>query len=183
MINTVPCWWLVSFHSRIRLIPIEPVRHGLVDNYRDGRCLSHFLTWLFVDLTNSHLQTQREYKTRGLCYSRSLGRYILLIRTELQTCGSRTCFLTFQTQEATANVQGEIYCVFLGMTIVGGKVVTGGSKLAAVLREFWMRSWSMTTNAAMPSTMGTARGTTQGSCLPRAARVPGVPSYWAVSCG
>lgn len=47
--------------------------------------------------------------------------------------------------------------------MVGGKVVVGGKRLAAVLRAFWMRSWSMTTIAAMDSTMGTARGTTQGS--------------------
>lgn len=69
-----------------------------------------------------------------------------------------------------------------GFTIVGGRVEMGGRSEEAVLRAFWMRSWSMMTRLAMASTMGTARGTTQGSCLPRAARVPGVPSYWAVSC-
>lgn len=45
-----------------------------------------------------------------------------------------------------------------------------------------MSSWSMTTMAAMVSTMGTARGTTQGSWRPRAASVPGVPLYCAVCC-
>lgn len=39
----------------------------------------------------------------------------------------------------------------------------GGRRLAAVLREFWIRSWSMTTIAAIASTIGTARGTTHGS--------------------
>lgn len=42
---------------------------------------------------------------------------------------------------------------------------------------------SMRTKAAIASTIGTARGTTQGSCLPLVASVPGVPSYWAVDCG
>lgn len=58
----------------------------------------------------------------------------------------------------------------------------GGRSAAAVLRAFWMRTWSMTTSAAIASTMGTARGTTHGSWRPRAASVPGVPSYCAVSC-
>jgi hypothetical protein len=65
---------------------------------------------------------------------------------------------------------------------VGGKVVTGASSDAADFLAFWMSNSSMTTSAAIASTMGTARGTTQGSCRPRATRVPGVPSYWAVTC-
>ena len=69
-----------------------------------------------------------------------------------------------------------------GFTIVGGSVVIAGNSDDAVLRAFWMRSWSMMTRLAIASTMGTARGTTHGSCRPRAASVPGVPSYWAVSC-
>lgn len=69
-----------------------------------------------------------------------------------------------------------------GRIIVGGKVVTGGSREAVDFLAFWMSNSSMTTSAAIASTMGTARGTTQGSCLPRATSVPGVPSYWAVSC-
>lgn len=40
----------------------------------------------------------------------------------------------------------------------------------------------MMTNAAMVSTMGTARGTTHGSCRPLAARTPDDPSYRAVAC-
>lgn len=32
------------------------------------------------------------------------------------------------------------YAPFLGITIVGGKVVIGGSRLAAILREFWISS-------------------------------------------
>ena len=40
----------------------------------------------------------------------------------------------------------------------------------------------MMTKAAIASTIGTARGTTHGSWRPRAASVPGVPSYCAVSC-
>ena len=83
----------------------------------------------------------------------------------------------------------------------GGRVVIRGSKLAAALREFWMRIWlwnmlsiirtcrwtwsttnSRSTMAAIASTIGTARGTTHGSCLPRAAKEPGVPSYCAVAC-
>ena len=36
---------------------------------------------------------------------------------------------------------------------------------------------SMTTKAAMASTIGTALGTTQGSCLPFASNTPVVPSY------
>lgn len=66
------------------------------------------------------------------------------------------------------------------MTIVGGSVVMGGRRLAAVLRAFWIRSWSMTTMLAIASTIGTARGTTQGSWRPLAASEPGVPSYCAV---
>jgi hypothetical protein len=65
---------------------------------------------------------------------------------------------------------------------VGGKVVTGGSNDVADFLAFWISNSSMTTSAAIASTMGTARGTTQGSCRPRATSVPGVPSYWAVSC-
>lgn len=38
------------------------------------------------------------------------------------------------------------------------------------------------TIAAMASTIGTARGTTQGSCRPRAASTPFEPSYVAVGC-
>lgn len=53
---------------------------------------------------------------------------------------------------------------------------------AAVLRAFCIKTWSIMTRLAIASTMGTARGTTHGSCLPRAASVPGVPSYCAVSC-
>ena len=66
--------------------------------------------------------------------------------------------------------------------MVGGSVVTRGSNDAALCREFWINSSSMTTSAAIASTMGTARGTTQGSWRPRAAKDPGVPSYCAVSC-
>lgn len=66
--------------------------------------------------------------------------------------------------------------------MVGGKVVTGGRRDEAVFLAFCMSNSSMTTSAAIASTMGTARGTTQGSCRPRATSVPGVPSYWAVSC-
>lgn len=40
----------------------------------------------------------------------------------------------------------------------------------------------MMTIAAIVSTMGTARGTTQGSCRPLAARTPTEPSYLAVGC-
>ena len=70
----------------------------------------------------------------------------------------------------------------VGRTIVGGNVVTGGSSDEADFLALCMSNSSMTTSAAIASTMGTARGTTQGSCRPRAANVPGVPSYWAVSC-
>src|SRR5271169_3175966 len=41
----------------------------------------------------------------------------------------------------------------------------------------------MMTRAAILSTIGTALGTTQGSCLPFAAKTPSVPSYVAVLCG
>ena len=40
----------------------------------------------------------------------------------------------------------------------------------------------MMTSAAIVSTIGMARGTTQGSCLPFAAKTPEVPSYRAVGC-
>jgi len=70
----------------------------------------------------------------------------------------------------------------LGVTIVGGTVAIGGNNDAAVFRAFWISNWSITTRAAIDSTIGTARGTTQGSCLPLAASWPGVPSYCAVSC-
>jgi hypothetical protein len=43
-------------------------------------------------------------------------------------------------------------------------------------------TYSMTTRAAIVSTMGTARGTTQGSCRPLVARTPSDPSYLAVFC-
>jgi len=67
------------------------------------------------------------------------------------------------------------------VTIVGGSEVIGGSKDAAVFRAFCVSNWSMTTIAAMLSTIGTALGTTHGSCLPLVANAPGVPSYCAVS--
>jgi hypothetical protein len=70
----------------------------------------------------------------------------------------------------------------VGRIIVGGNVVIGGSSDAADFLAHWMSNSSITTSAAMASTMGTARGTTQGSWRPRAASVPGVPSYRAVSC-
>jgi len=70
---------------------------------------------------------------------------------------------------------------FGGVTMVGGNVEMGGSSEAAVFLAFWMSNWSITTIAAIASTMGTALGTTQGSCLPLAASCPGVPSYCAVS--
>lgn len=38
------------------------------------------------------------------------------------------------------------------------------------------RTYSIITKAVMASTIGTARGTTQGSCLPRASKTPSVPS-------
>lgn len=44
------------------------------------------------------------------------------------------------------------------------------------------RAHSMMTSAAMASTIGTARGTTHGSCLPLAASTPAEPSYVAVGC-
>jgi hypothetical protein len=68
------------------------------------------------------------------------------------------------------------------MTIVEGSVVTGGKSAIAALREFWISKRSMTTMLAMASTMGTALGTTHGSCRPRAANTPAVPSYCAVCC-
>lgn len=43
-------------------------------------------------------------------------------------------------------------------------------------------TYSMMTRAAMVSTIGTARGTTQGSCRPLAANTPSEPSYLAVDC-
>lgn len=62
----------------------------------------------------------------------------------------------------------------------GGSVVTGGSKAAEAARDACMRNalydslgtikahhqqtYSMMTNAAIASTIATARGTTQGSC-------------------
>ena len=49
-----------------------------------------------------------------------------------------------------------------GRIIVGGKVVTGGSSEAVDFLAFWISNSSMTTSAAIASTMGTARGTTQG---------------------
>jgi len=39
------------------------------------------------------------------------------------------------------------------------------------------------TKLAIASTIGTARGTTHGSCRPLAASSPAVPSYCAVACG
>lgn len=68
------------------------------------------------------------------------------------------------------------------MTIVRGNVVIGGSNPAAVVLECWMSISSMTTMLAIASTIGTARGTTHGSCRPLAANEPGVPSYCAVAC-
>lgn len=44
-------------------------------------------------------------------------------------------------------------------------------------------TYSIITSNAIASTIGTALGTTHGSCLPLAANVPGVPSYVAVCCG
>jgi len=41
-------------------------------------------------------------------------------------------------------------------------------------------TYSMTTSAAIVSTIGTARGTTHGSCRPFVARTPVEPSYLAV---
>jgi hypothetical protein len=41
---------------------------------------------------------------------------------------------------------------------------------------------SIITNAAMHSTIGTARGTTQGSCRPLASRTPSFSSYVTVVC-
>jgi hypothetical protein len=83
-----------------------------------------------------------------------------------------------------------------GKTMVGGKWERGGRREAAVTRAFcwrsilsvssvyvhWDRTYSMTTRAAIVSTMGTARGTTQGSCRPLVARTPSDPSYLAVFC-
>lgn len=43
------------------------------------------------------------------------------------------------------------------------------------------KTYSMMTSAAIASTIGTALGATQGSCLPFAANVPQVPSYAEVS--
>ena len=82
--------------------------------------------------------------------------------------------------------------------------MSGGNRDAACFLEFWMSTalrlerqqsvkyrdeedvavgtHSMMTRAAIASTMGTARATTQGSCRPRAASVPASPSYFAVGC-
>ena len=88
------------------------------------------------------------------------------------------------TQDTSITYTGLMTTLYFraGRIIVGGKVVTGGSSDVAALLAFWISNSSMTTSAAIASTMGTARGTTQGSCRPRATSVPGVPSYWAVSC-
>ena len=43
-------------------------------------------------------------------------------------------------------------------------------------RARWIRARSASTSAAMASTMGTARGSTQGSCRPRPTRSTGTPS-------
>jgi hypothetical protein len=42
------------------------------------------------------------------------------------------------------------------LTIVGGRVVMGGRREAAEVREAWIRKASMTAIAAIVSTMGTA---------------------------
>lgn len=64
----------------------------------------------------------------------------------------------------------------LGIDMDGGSgVASGGSIAAEALRAFWIKTASMMTSAAMASTIGTARGTTQGSCRPRVARVPSTP--------
>ena len=45
-----------------------------------------------------------------------------------------------------------------------------------------LSSWSARTMATIASTMGTARGTTQGSCRPRAMRSTSTPSRLTVFC-
>jgi len=87
----------------------------------------------------------------------------------------------------------------LGRIIEGGRCVRGGRSDAAVTRAFCCKTmlsafrlalidscasstYSMITSAAMVSTIGTARGTTQGSCRPFAANTPEDPSYLAVDC-
>lgn len=50
-----------------------------------------------------------------------------------------TWVVTASNQKGITEVMAgtrKIYCAFLDMTMVAGKVVMGGSKLAAVLREF-----------------------------------------------
>lgn len=61
--------------------------------------------------------------------------------------------------------------------MVTGRVVIAGRREAVVLRAFCIMTWSMMTRLVIASTMGTARGTTQGSCRPLAAKTPAVPSY------
>ena len=47
----------------------------------------------------------------------------------------------------------------------------------------WRNQWSHSVSAAMASTMGTARGKTQGSWRPRAFMVTGRPARSTVACG
>ena len=51
-----------------------------------------------------------------------------------------------------------------------------GQVLLSAFRAFWRRIMSSITSAAIDSTIGTARGTTQGSCRPLACRVTWSPA-------
>jgi len=106
---------------------------------------------------------------RLLCYSIVMYLYLSIGVTSI----TRTCRIPLShTRVSMTTLYSRT-----GRIIVGGKVVTGGRSDVANFLAFWTSNSSMTTSAAIASTMGTARGTTQGSCRPRATSVPGVPSY------
>src|SRR5690606_16762840 len=60
---------------------------------------------------------------------------------------------------------------------------SGHPRRTASMFASWRSQWSTSTSAVIDSTSGTARGSTQGSCLPRASRMRLRPRTSTVSCG
>ena len=56
------------------------------------------------------------------------------------------------------------------------------NKLRVCCLARWAIKASMTTNAAIASTIGTSRGTTHGSCLPLASKTPPAPLSYVEVC-
>lgn len=103
---------------------------------------------------------------------------IILWERHLAATRSRRGRLSHSNHGQT-NDRGSLYWIpesgFLQPSALSSSIQYPASSIEPHRRIAWISARSASTSAAMLSTIGTARGTTQGSCRPLASSVAGTP--------